>query len=195
MELPPYRVPTLRNAAIHTWDKTSEWLKRVSTVVLLASVIIWALGYFPRMETESKREQLEQSYLSMVGHAIEPVFRPLGMEWRAEVSLIAGASAKEVIASSMAVLYGVEDEEGEDATSLAQKLQSVKDADGRQVYSPIAAYAMLLFILLYFPCISTLGTIRKEIGRGWMWFSAIYNTAIAWLVSFGFYQIASLIAV
>ncbi|MBR1564417.1 MAG: ferrous iron transport protein B [Paludibacteraceae bacterium] len=196
MELPPYRVPTLRNAAIHTWDKTSEWLKRVSTVVLLASVIIWALGYFPRLTSNSdsgmKKEQLEQSYLGKIGHAIEPAFRPLGMEWRAGVSLIAGASAKEVIASSMAVLYGVEDTDDNQEQSMAVKLQSVRDADGRQVYSPIAAYAMMLFILLYFPCISTLATIRQEIGKGWMWFSAIYNTMLAWLVSFAFYQIASL---
>lgn len=196
MELPPYRVPTLRNAAIHTWDKTSEWLKRVSTVVLLASVIIWALGYFPRLTSDSdsgmKKEQLEQSYLGKIGHAIEPAFRPLGMEWRAGVSLIAGASAKEVIASSMAVLYGVEDTDDNQEQSMATKLQSVRDADGRQVYSPIAAYAMMLFILLYFPCISTLATIRQEIGKGWMWFSAIYNTMLAWLVSFAFYQIANL---
>lgn len=196
MELPPYRVPTLRNAAIHTWDKTSEWLKRVSTVVLLASVIIWALGYFPRLTSDSdsgmKKEQLEQSYLGKIGHALEPAFRPLGMEWRAGVSLIAGASAKEVIASSMAVLYGVEDTDDNQDQSMAAKLQSVRDADGRQVYSPIAAYAMMLFILLYFPCISTLATIRQEIGKGWMWFSAIYNTMLAWLVSFAFYQIANL---
>ena len=196
MELPPYRVPTLRNAAIHTWDKTSEWLKRVSTVVLLASVIIWALGYFPRLTSDSdsslKKEQLEQSYLGKIGHALEPAFRPLGMEWRAGVSLIAGASAKEVIASSMAVLYGVEDTDDNQEQSMAAKLQSVRDDDGRQVYSPIAAYAMMLFILLYFPCISTLATIRQEIGKGWMWFSAIYNTMLAWLVSFAFYQIASL---
>ncbi|MBR1808789.1 MAG: ferrous iron transport protein B [Paludibacteraceae bacterium] len=193
MELPPYRIPTLRNAAIHTWDKTSEWLKRVSTVVLLASVIIWALGYFPRSETDSRKEQLEQSYLGKMGHAIEPVFRPLGMEWRAGVSLIAGASAKEVIASSMAVLYEVEEDTEDNNLPLAQKLQSVKDADGNNVYSPVAAFAMMLFILLYFPCISTLATIRQEIGKKWMWFSALYNTLLAWLVSFGFYQIASLL--
>ncbi len=192
MELPPYRVPTLRNAAIHTWDKTGEWLKRVSTVVLLASVIIWALGYFPRTESTTKKEQLEQSYLGNIGHAVEPVFTPLGMEWRAGVSLIAGASAKEVIASSMAVLYDVEETDGDEMQSLPQKLQSVIDADGRNVYSPVAAYAMMLFILLYFPCISTLATIKQEIGSKWMHFSMLYNTVVAWIVSFAFYQIASL---
>ena len=185
----------MRNALIHMWDKTSEWLKRVSTVVLLASVIIWAAGYFPvSKDTEiSKKEQLEQSYLGKAGRAIEPVFTPLGLEWRAGVSLIAGAAAKEVIASSMSVLYGVEEVDvEEDNAPLATKLQNLTDADGKQIYSPIAAFAMMLFILLYFPCISTLATIRQEIGRGWMWFSAIYNTLLAWIVAFGFYQIASL---
>ena len=173
MELPPYRIPTMRNAVIHMWDKTSEWLKRVSTIVLLASILIWGLGYFPHAETTAGSVDsetvtaLEQSYLGRFGHFIEPVFRPLGMDWRAGVSLVAGATAKEVIASSMAVL-------------------------NPEVPSPAAAYSMMLFILLYFPCISTLATIRQEIGRGWMWFSVIYNTALAWVVSFVFYQIAIL---
>lgn len=195
MELPPYRIPTMRNALIHMWDKTSEWLKRVSTIVLLASVIIWALGYFPQNETgRSKTEQLEQSYLGKIGHAVEPVFRPLGMEWRAGVSLIAGATAKEVIASSMAVLYGVEEdvESEEGSASLSEKLQNLTDENGNTVYTPAAVFSMLLFILLYFPCISTLATIRQEIGRKWMWFSVSYNTLLAWVVSFAFYQIASL---
>ncbi len=213
MELPPYRIPTLRNTLIHMWDKASEWLKRVSTLVLLASILIWGLGYFPQATAPlpsplqggnsavvevSAAQQLEQSYLGQFGRIIEPIFKPLGLEWRAGVSLIAGAAAKEVIASSMAVLY---DEapfnspiEGENSTvderqSLAVRLQSLTDANGNKVYTPLAAYAMMLFILLYFPCISTLATIRKEIGAKWMWFSLLYSTALAWLVAFAFYQI------
>ena len=198
MELPPYRIPTMRNSLIHMWDKTSEWLKRVSTIVLLASVLIWGFGYFPRQNDEgslSRAEQMEQSYLGRFGHFIEPVFRPLGMDWRASVSLVAGATAKEVIASSMAVLYGVEEElegEEENVTPLVMKLQSLHAADGKPLYTPLAAFAMMLFILLYFPCISTLATIRQEIGRGWMWFSVIYNTGLAWLISFAVYQLGSL---
>ncbi len=190
MELPPYRIPTLRNTLIHMWDKASEWLKRVSTLVLLASIIIWGLGYFPQHKGENltSSQQLEQSYLGKAGKAIEPIFTPLGLEWRAGVSLIAGAAAKEVIASSMAVLYDVEDAEDENA-SLARKLQSLTDAQGNKIYTPRAAYAMMLFILLYFPCISTLATIRKEIGAKWMWFSLLYSTALAWLIAFLFYQI------
>ena len=176
------------------WDKASEWLKRVSTIVLLTSVIIWALGYFPRPKEEmSKQQQMEQSYMASVGHAIEPVFAPLGFDWRTDVSLVAGMAAKEVIVSSMAVLYGVEDENIEDDSApLAQKLTEIKDADGNQLYSPIKAFTLMLFILLYFPCISTLATIRQEIGNKWMFFSAIFNTVIAWFVSFAFYQIAVL---
>lgn len=192
MELPPYRVPTMRNALIHMWDKASEWLKRVSTVVLLASVVIWSLSYFPHNTQVSESEQLEQSYLGRFGHFIEPVFSPLGMEWKAGVSLVIGATAKEVIASSMAVLYGVDEDSENGEENLVRKLQTIKDSDGNNVYSPISAYSMMLFILLYFPCISTLATIRQEIGRGWMWFSVVYNTCLAWVVSFVFYQIAIL---
>ncbi len=191
MELPPYRIPTLRNTLIHMWDKAAEWLKRVSTLVLLASVLIWGLGYFPQHKGEdiTPTQQLEQSYLGQFGKAIEPVFKPLGLEWRAGVSLIAGAAAKEVIASSMGVLYEVEGDIEEDNTALATRLANLTDANGNKMYTPQAAYAMMLFILLYFPCISTLATIRKEIGGKWMWFSLIYSTTLAWVVAFAFYQI------
>lgn len=195
MELPPYRIPTLRNALIHMWDKAKEWFTRVLTIVLLASVIVWALGYFPRHEEQlTGKEQLEQSLLGKIGHAIEPVFTPLGLEWRAGVSLVAGSAAKEVIASSMAVLYGAEESGAEtDAAPLAERLRTLTDDAGNPIYSPLAAYAMMLFILLYFPCISTLATIRKEIGRKWMWFSMLYSTGLAWIVAFAFFRIGSLL--
>lgn len=193
MELPPYRFPTFRNAVIHMWDKTSEWLKRVSTIVLLASIIIWGLGYFPHNTDLDKEQQLEQSYLGKVGQTIEPVFEPFGQDWRTGVSLIAGAAAKEVIISSMAVTYGIDDENIIDEQEpLAQHLRSMTDKSGNPVMTSISAFALMLFILLYFPCISTLGTIRQEIGRKWMWFSVLYNTTLAWVVSTIFYQIASL---
>ncbi len=193
MELPPYRIPTLRNATIHMWDKAKEWLKRVSTIVLLASIIIWALGYFPRHNELSEKEQLEASYLGKIGHIIEPVFKPMGLEWRAGVSLIAGCAAKEVIASSMAVLYGVDDINPEENNEpLAQKLRSLKDSNGNSVYSAFSAFAMMLFVLLYFPCVSTLATIKSEIGAGWMWFTLLYSTILAWVAATVFYQIAIL---
>ncbi len=201
MELPPYRVPTLRNSLIHTWDKAKEWLERVSTVVLIASVIIWALGYFPRVDNREQVDasdlatlQLEQSYLGRLGHGIEPVFRPMGMEWRSGISLLAGCAAKEVIASSMAVLYGVDAETVEDNPQpLAERLRTIKDADGNPLFTGLSAFCMMLFVLLYFPCISTLATIRKEIGRGWMYFSAIYSTVVAWVIASAVYQVGLLL--
>ena len=210
IELPPYRVPTMRNAVIHMWDKAKEWLQRVSTIVLIASVIIWALGYFPRTETTPAevalsenttlsetatltQSQMENSYLGMIGKAIEPVFTPMGLEWKAGISLIAGCAAKEVIASSMAVLYGADGTDIEDSPhSLAEKLLSLTKTDGSPLYTPLSAFALMLFVLLYFPCLSTLATINKEIGKGWMWFSLIYSTAVAWLVATVVYQVGML---
>lgn len=202
MELPPYRMPTFRNAMIHTWDKAKEWFSRVVTIVLLASVIIWGLGYFPRHHDElSHKEQLEQSYLGSIGKVIEPVFKPLGIEWRAGVSLVAGCAAKEVIASSMAVLYCEDDIEISDDVSekndegvipLAEKLRSLRDDTGKPLYTPLSAFSLMLFILLYFPCISTLATIQKESSVKWMLFSLFYSTGIAWLLSFLVFQIGSL---
>ena len=214
MELPPYRVPTMRNALIHMWDKAKEWLERVSTIVLLASIIIWALGYFPRHEQKTietgqalttsdapvstaAATQLEDSYLGMIGHAIEPVFTPMGLEWRAGISLVAGCAAKEVIASSMAVLYGTEQnitevEEQENIKPLAERLTSLRNAEGKPLFTPLSALCMMIFVLLYFPCISTLATIRKEIGKGWMWFSLTYSTLVAWALATGTYQLFSL---
>lgn len=202
MELPPYRMPTFRNAMIHTWDKAKEWFSRVVTIVLLASVIIWGLGYFPRHHDElSHKEQLEQSYLGTLGKVIEPVFKPLGIEWCAGVSLVAGCAAKEVIASSMAVLYGDDDIDTSDDVSekndegiipLAEKLRSLRDDAGKPLYTPLSAFSLMLFILLYFPCISTLATIQKESSVKWMLFSLFYSTGIAWLLSFLVFQIGLL---
>ena len=203
MELPPYRIPTFRNAMIHTWDKAKEWFSRVVTIVLIASVIIWGLGYFPQHEGNlSHREQLEQSYLGTIGKAIEPVFKPLGLEWRAGVSLVAGCAAKEVIASSMAVLYGEEEVASEEDLTeansdgvipLAEKLRALQNDDGTPVYTPLSAFSLMLFILLYFPCISTLATIQKESNTKWMLFSMFYSTGLAWLLSFLVFQIGSLV--
>lgn len=203
IELPPYRLPTFRNAMIHTWDKAKEWFSRVVTIVLLASVIIWGLGYFPMHKEElSHKEQLEQSYLGTIGLAIEPIFKPLGLEWRAGVSLVAGCAAKEVIASSMAVLYGEDPtEESADVSEmhedgvipLAEKLRSLKNEDGTPLYTPLSAFSLMLFILLYFPCISTLATIQKESSTKWMLFSMLYSTGIAWLLSFLVFQTGSLL--
>lgn len=189
MELPPYRMPTMRNAAVHMWSKGSQYLRKMATVILAASVIVWALGYFPRNQ-ESSESQIEHSYMGRMGHAIEPLVEPLGFNWQMGVSVISGAAAKEIVVSTMGVLY-TGSEADEESTPLKQKLQSAEKPDGTPIFTPIVAYSFMLFVLLYFPCIAALVAIRREAGTRWMLFEIVYTTLVAWFVSFGFYQIAT----
>ncbi len=191
MELPPYRTPTARNAAIHMWSKGSQYLRKMGTVILVASIIVWALGYFPRHEGQTQQEQVENSYMGRMGKAIEPAVKPLGFNWQMGVSVLTGAAAKEIVVSTMGVLYTGETAD-EESTSLKQKLQTVTDEQGQHVFNPIVAYSFMLFILLYFPCIAALTAIKREAGTKWMIFEIFYTTAVAWLVSFVFYQTAML---
>lgn len=193
MELPPYRMPTARNATLHMWSKGSQYLRKMATVILAASIIVWALGYFPRHEGQSKQEQIENSYMGRMGKAIEPVVAPLGFNWQMGVSVLTGAAAKEIVVSSMGVLYTGE-EADEESAPLKEKLQSVTDASGNKVFNPIVAYSFMLFVLLYFPCIAALVAVRREAGTKWMLFEILYTTGVAWIISFLFYQIANLIA-
>ena len=193
MELPPYRTPTARNAAIHMWSKGSQYLHKMGTVILVASIIVWALGYFPRHEGQTQQEQVENSYMGRMGKAIEPVVRPLGFNWQMGVSVLTGAAAKEIVVSTMGVLYTGETAD-EESAPLKEKLQTVTDAQGNHVFNPVVAYAFMLFILLYFPCIAALTAIKREAGTRWMIFEIFYTTAVAWVVTFIFYQVASLLA-
>ena len=193
MELPPYRMPTARNATLHMWSKGSQYLRKMATVILAASIIVWALGYFPRHEGQSKQQQIENSYMGQMGKAIEPVVAPLGFNWQMGVSVLTGAAAKEIVVSSMGVLYTGE-EADEESAPLKEKLQSVTDASGNKVFNPIVAYSFMLFVLLYFPCIAALVAVRREAGTKWMLFEIFYTTGVAWIISFLFYQIANLIA-
>ncbi|MBQ4366873.1 MAG: ferrous iron transporter B, partial [Muribaculaceae bacterium] len=189
--LPKYRTPTARNAAIHMWSKGSQYLRKMGTVILVASIIVWALGYFPRHEGQTQQEQVENSYMGRMGKAIEPAVKPLGFNWQMGVSVLTGAAAKEIVVSTMGVLYTGETAD-EESTSLKQKLQTVTDEQGQHVFNPIVAYSFMLFILLYFPCIAALTAIKREAGTKWMIFEIFYTTAVAWLVSFVFYQTAML---
>ena len=219
MELPPYRMPTLKAILKHTWFKGAQYLKKMGTVILLASIIIWALGYFPRNHSRTnfyqamistaendsqvkvikaamKQEQQEQSFIGRIGRTIEPVIRPLGFDWRMGVSLVAGSAAKEVVVSTMGVLYQTGDDDN--VTGLIGKLQAQVHSDGplqgKPVYTPLVAFAFMIFILIYFPCIAVIAAIRKESGR-WKWpaFLAVYTTALAWIAAFLVYQIGSLL--
>lgn len=195
MELPPYRWPTPKAIGRHTWEKGKEYLKKMGGIILVASIVVWALDYFPHDESLSPVQQKEQSYIGSIGKAVEPVFELQGFNWKLDVSLIAGVGAKEIVASTIGVIYSGDDSFGDDDsfsddTAKYSRLRNQMLADG---ITPLAAFSYLLFVLLYFPCIATVIAIRNETGS-WSWaaFSAFYTTAIAWIVSMLVYQIGSL---
>ncbi len=190
MELPPYRKPTARNATIHMWSKGKQYLQKMGTIILAASIIVWALGYFPRHEGQTPQEQIENSYMGQMGKAIEPLVEPLGFNWQMGVSVLTGAAAKEIVVSTMGVLYTGETDADEESTSLKEKLQTATKPNGEPVFNWMVAYSFMLFILLYFPCIAALAAIKREAGWKWVAFEVIYTTAVAWIVSFIFYQTA-----
>lgn len=194
MELPPYRFPTAKAIARHTWEKGKQYLKKMGGIILVASVIVWALGYFPHDESLSNQAQKEQSYIGRIGKAIEPVFRPQGFDWKLDVSLVAGIGAKEIVASTMGVLYADDETVADDTEDNSGKygvLRQKMEADGM---SPLIAFSYLLFVLIYFPCIATIAAIKGETGS-WKWaaFAAGYTTLLAWVVSACVYQTGMLI--
>lgn len=197
MELPPYRMPTSKAVLRHTWEKGKEYLKKMATIILAASIIIWALGYFPNHNRyDTAKEQMENSYLGNIGKVIEPVMKPCGFDWRQSVSLLAGTAAKEVVASTMGVLYAsaeeeaIIEEEGFESDEGSLRISQLV----RNNMTPLSAASMLIFILLYMPCFSTIIAIKNESGK-WKWalFTVFYTIALAWIVSTIFYQIGMLI--
>ncbi|MGM9709613.1 MAG: ferrous iron transport protein B [Prevotella sp.] len=195
MELPPYRFPTWKAMARHTWEKGKQYLKKMGGVILVASIIVWALGYFPHDESLSPQKQQEQSYIGMIGKSVEPLFRAQGFDWKLDVGLLSGVGAKEIVASTMGVLYAddssfADDDSYADDSTKYMMLRNRMLSDG---ITPLSAYCFLLFVLLYFPCIATIAAIRSETGS-WQWaiFAATYTTLLAWVVSAAVYQIGSL---
>lgn len=197
MELPPYRMPTLRATLRGMWEKTREYIKKMGGLILVASIIIWALSYFPRMneaeaaqlpEDQVAMMQQSQSYLGTIGHWVEPVVHPLGFDWKMAVSLIAGGSAKEVVVSTLGVLYSGQDDN--DAL-LAERLTTPNPVTGQPPFTPLIAYVFMLFVLIYFPCVATLTAIVRET-KSWRYglFSLIYNTGLAYVICLIAYQIA-----
>jgi ferrous iron transport protein B len=212
MELPPYRWPTVRSVLIHMWERTQIYLKKMGGVILIASIILWALGYFPRKETfdvdydamiiqaeqsalpdkdetiaslkaERASEILGYSYIGRLGYAIEPFVTPIGFNWQMGVSLITGFVAKEVVVSSMGVLYQLGADIDEKSNSLIAALQ-----DPEKGITPLVAYTFMVFVLLYTPCIVSILAIRREIGMRWMWFAVVFQLILAWLAAFVIYQ-------
>ncbi len=183
MELPPYRMPTSKSIFRHTWEKGAQYLKKMGGIIMVASIIIWFLGYYPNHNAyETVAEQQENSYIGKIGKTIEPAIKPLGYDWKLGIGLISGAGAKELVVSTLGVLYA-DDAEADD-TTLGQRIP----------ITPLIAISYMIFVLIYFPCIATLAAIKQESGS-WKWaaFAGIYTTALAWIVSFCVYQIGSLI--
>lgn len=191
MELPPYRFPTAKAILRHTWEKGKQYLKKMGGIILVASIIVWALGYFPHDDTLNLQEQQEQSYIGKIGKAIEPAFRPQGFDWKLSVGLISGVGAKEIVASTMGVLYSGDNSMADDTNSDSAKYKYLYEKMSADGVTPLIAFCYLLFVLLYFPCLATIAAIRNESGS-WKWaiFTAFYTTAIAWIVSAAVYQIA-----
>ena len=176
----------------HTWEKGKEYLKKMGGIILVASCIVWALGYFPHNESLSREEQQEQSYIGRMGKTIEPIFSPQGFNWKLDVSLIAGIGAKEIVASTIGVLYSGDDSFGDDEefSDDNEKYTHLRQVMLQEGITPLIAYAYLIFILLYFPCIATIAAIKNETGS-WRWagFAAIYTTIVAWIASAVVFQI------
>lgn len=201
MELPPYRFPTWKAIGRHTWEKGKQYLKKMGGIILVASLIVWALGYFPVNDDPriNRQEKQEQSYIGRIGKAVEPIFRAQGFNWRLDVGILSGVGAKEIVASTMGVLYTDNDSFSNDNnysnddkkySSLHKQITkdvakthgiSIKEAEP---IATLTAYCFLLFVLLYFPCIATIAAVKSETGSwGWALFCAIYTTALAWVVS------------
>lgn len=223
MELPPYRVPTMRSILKHVWFRTGLYIKKIGGVILLASIIVWILSNFPRnvnyshdykgeilkveksdlssnakaetvnkITAEQKSELQSKSFMGIIGKSIEPVMKPLGFDWRLSVSILSGVAAKEVVVSTLAVIFQAENDSGK--TSLVQKIQTQKDSSGKNLFTPLIAFSFMLFILTYFPCIGVVAAIKRESGN-WRWavFTVVYTTTIAWLLSFSVYQVGTVL--
>ena len=195
MELPPYRWPTAKAIGRHTWEKGKEYLKKMGGVILVASIIVWALGYFPHDDSLSTQQQQERSYIGKIGKTIEPVFAPQGFNWKLDVSLVTGIGAKEIVASTIGVLYSGDDSFADDDSFSddADRYTTLGELMRKDGMTPLTAYCYLLFILLYFPCVATIVAIKNETSS-WRWalIAACYTTLIAWVVSATVYQVGQL---
>ena len=201
MELPPYRVPTAKSVFRHTWEKGKQYLHKMAGIILICSVIIWFLGYFPNHRAyDTVAEQQENSYIGYIGKAIEPVLEPLGFDWRMGVGILSGIGAKELVVSSLGVMYSADEAEYEASGAVAVTPPEQEETGDtmlqralQRFMTPASALAFMVFVLLYFPCIATFVAIKQEAG-GWKWAigSAVYTIVLAWVMAFIVYRIALL---
>ena len=196
MELPPYRIPTIKSILRHTWEKGRQYLQKMSGIILISSMAIWFLSYFPNHDAyDNVKQQQENSFLGYIGKSIEPVLEPLGFDWKMGVGIVSGIGAKELVVSSLGVMYADE----EHVTETIAEPASESGADTRlqralvKSVTPAGALAYMVFILLYFPCIATFIAIKQE-GGGWKWpiFTAVYTLTLAWIAAFITFNIANL---
>ena len=204
MELPPYRVPTAKSIFRHTWEKGRQYLQKMSGIILVCSMAIWFLGYFPNHDAyDTVQEQQEHSFIGYIGKAMEPVLKPLGFDWRMGVGIVAGVGAKELVVSTLGVMYADDQPVGELSTWIDPQMSSASDNAGAETrlqkalvrsVTPAGALAYMVFILLYFPCIATFVAIRNEAG-GWKWaiITAVYTILLAWVAAFITFNLAGLI--
>lgn len=225
MELPPYRMPTSRAILRHMWTRAEQYLHKMGTVILLASIIIWGLGYFPRQEeaqvamehqieavqkdttltAEAKQDSIarleyqynqyhqENSWIGRMGKSVEPIIAPLGFDWKMGISLLSGLAAKEVVVSTLGVIYTGDGDDSDTAVQkLSTRIAAEKRADGSPSFTPLIGFGFMLFVLIYFPCVATIIAIARESGS-WRWgiFSIIYSCSLAWLIALLVYQIGS----
>jgi len=191
MELPPYRMPTIKGLVIHMWERGKIFLQKATGMILIASMIIWALGTFPLNRQESDhadiKKTMEGSYLYMLGKSISPLLQPLGMDWQESVALISGVAAKEVIVSTMGVIYTGKSIDGEDTQKLSDRLRE-------SGMTPLRAYTFMVFVLIYSPCIVALAVMRRETNSfKWLFFSVGYSLTLAWITSFIIFQTGKMI--
>ena len=212
MELPPYRMPTLRSVLIHTWEKGRQYLQKMGGIILVFSLIIWALSYFPHNVEEPQTESVSSvaiqntntvsnknkekslseikhpSYLQSIGQLIAPIMSPMHFDWKMSVGILSGIGAKELVVSTLAVMYAGEEIESDNSSTDAHLSQVL-----RENMTTASALAYMIFILFYFPCIATITAIKNESG-GWKWaiFTAIYTTIFAYIASLLTYYIASM---
>ena len=199
MELPPYRVPTAKSIFRHTWEKGKQYLQKMSGVILVCSIVIWFLGYFPHNGNyETPQQQQEHSFIGYVGKAMEPVLKPLGFDWRMGVGIVAGVGAKELVVSTLGVMYAEDEPVMSESVKSAERTEPADETRLQRALlksvTPAGALAYMVFILLYFPCIATFVAIKSETG-GWKWaiLTAVYTIAVAWIMAFSTYHLALLL--
>jgi ferrous iron transport protein B len=192
MELPPYRTPTARGILRQVGDKSAQYFKKAGTVILAAAILIWAITTFPAPPENAPGDPITYSVAGQIGKAIEPAFKPLGFDWKIAIATVTGFAAKEVVVSTLGVLYSVDDKnaitEGDDAEA---PLRVALRAD--PAYNPLVGFTLMLFTLVLAPCFAAQATIRAELGWKWLGFYVAYSILAAWGLCFAVYQIGRLL--